>query len=403
MNSLSEGSPSKYARSVLEDFLKIDDLPRKNRRYVASLIKKMKRGKMINLRHVKGKIIACVDGVETHRRSYSLEEFNKKILAGLIDKHCQIAVHRDSKTDEVKFIEVYHRLVVITIITDRGPMPLAWIYQESEAGKQFEDWLKSGGKSEDMPRTDPEKNAAEKLKQEGELTALKKLLKDLKEENSQYLPFDVLIGDGLYDKSSILTEVERLGIALVAVHKDERRNLHQQAEEDFTTQKPMISWSENGRGFEGWQKIYEDNNINRGNKKVKIVRVIRTAGSASVDNYFYCSNLNFITPRFVEWCRHYRWKEENGFNAWTNQWKLLKHVFHHSHAASDAMVGLIFISVILVENYRRGNLKRGGYRGLGSQSLALFFREIIKGFDINSRKEFLVFLTAYLRPSSASP
>jgi len=113
LNMLSQGSAANYSRSVLENFLNINGLPRTLRRYVASLIKKMKRGKMINLEHVKGKIIASVDGVETYRVQYSPEEFYKKVAAGLIDKHCQIAVHKNSKTTEIEYCEAYHRLVVI--------------------------------------------------------------------------------------------------------------------------------------------------------------------------------------------------------------------------------------------------------------------------------------------------
>jgi len=133
MNSISRGSAAKYSRSVLEDYLKIDGLPRRIRLYVQSLIKKMKRGKMINLSHVKGKVVASVDGVETNRKSYSLTNFIAEVMAGRLDRHCQIAVRIDSKTNEIQGIDVYQRLVVICIITDRGPMPIAWSYQDSQA------------------------------------------------------------------------------------------------------------------------------------------------------------------------------------------------------------------------------------------------------------------------------
>jgi len=122
---------------------------------------------------------------------------------------------------------------------------------------------------------------------------------------------------------------------------------------------------------------------------VKIVRVVRREGSESVDNYFYCSNRSWITPYFVEWCRYYRWKLENGFNAWTNKWNLLKHVFNHTYAACDAMIGLIFLSIIFVENYRRGNLNRGNQKY--SLTLKLFFNEVIKSISYRTRNDFLIF------------
>ncbi|MCP4343469.1 MAG: hypothetical protein GY799_32475 [Desulfobulbaceae bacterium] len=302
LNSLSQGSSAKYSRSVLVDFLSIEGLPRRLRRYVTSLIKKMKRGKMISLEHVKGKVIASVDGVETHRKKYSPEEFSWDVLAGLIDKHCQIAMYKDSETGEIDHIEVYHRLVVICIITDRGPMPLAWAYQESEAGKQYKVWLEEGAKIDKMPRSD--KDSGEKLKQEGELTVLKKLMADLREDFPRGIPFEVLIGDGLYDKATVLADLEKHGVSLIAVHKNEKRKLRQEASDDFSTERPSRSWSENGKTYEGWEGVYEDNNINRIDQRVKIIRVIRWTGRESVDNFFYCSNRNFMTPRFVEWCRY---------------------------------------------------------------------------------------------------
>ena len=123
---------------------------------------------------------------------------------------------------------------------------------------------------------------------------------------------------------------------------------------------PDRAWEEVKRHFEGWSGNYLDEHLLRGDKKIKIVRVKRRNREGQViDNYFYCSAKSWITPRLVEWCRHYRWKGENGFNAWTNQWRLLKHVFYQTAAACDAMLGLIFIAINGAVNYRFGNLRRG--------------------------------------------
>lgn len=389
MNSLSQGMPRKFSRSVLDDFLALDGLPRQLRKYLKSLIRKMRRGKMINLEHVRGKIVASVDGVETSRVRYLPEDFFKKVSSGLIGNHCQVAVHRNKNTGEIEAFEVYHRLVVICIITDRGPMPLAWEFQQSDAGLCFLNWLKAGKELDSMPCS--QDDSVEKMKQEGELTTLKTLLDRLKNDYPNRAPFDVLIGDGLYDKSTILELVEEFGATLVAVHKDKRRSLYQMAEDDFSSQRPASEWSENKKSYEAWAKVYEDNNINRLDKKVKIVRIIRRLGCESVENYFYCSDRSFITPRFVEWCRHYRWKEENGFNAWTNNWNLLKHTFSNKRAVADAMIALIFISIILVENFRKGHLRRGKKKV--EQSLRLFFRLISGGISRYSGPQFLKLLT----------
>lgn len=151
------------------------------------------------------------------------------------------------------------------------------------------------------------------------------------------------------------------------------------AEEAFTTRAPDKIWNEMNRGLEGWSGVFIDENLIREDKNVKIVRVLRRNQDGTlIDNYFYCSNKAWINPHLVEWCRHYRWKEENGFNAWTNQWHLLKHVFTGAAAACDAMIGFIFIAIISVVNYQHGNLKRAGRKF--KMTLKCFFHKVYAGF-----------------------
>ena len=308
------------SRSVLEDFLKIEQLPYQLRKYIKAMIKKMKKGKMINLDNVMGKVIASVDGIEIFRTTYTPTAFYNAIQTGKICKFCQIVVHRDKKTGEITSYETYHRLVIICLITNRGPMPFQWAFQESNGYKRYAKWLTSESMKKNVPHNEIDGG---KVKQEGELTVLHSLLDELYDEFDGRLPFDVLIGDGLYDKAPVIDKVEKYGASLIAVHKNKSRTLHEQAKEDFTTCNPFFVWREDQKSYEGWYKTYEDPNREE-SKKVRIVRVIREQnGKEPVDNYFYCSNERWIRPRFVEWCRHYRWKEENGFNAWrvTKVWE----------------------------------------------------------------------------------
>jgi hypothetical protein len=282
-------------------------------------------------------------------------------------------------------------VVVICLISERGPIPLAWRYQQSGAGAKYAAWLASGAADKLHPADEV---SAERAKQEGELTVLRILLSEIHSLFSGKMPFDILMGDGLYDKATVLEQVERYGVALVAVHKDERRSLRKEAEEDFSTRKPDAEWEEIQRSFEGWSGIYLDENLSRDDQQVKIVRVKRrNTDGQIVDNYFYCSNRSWISPRVVEWCRHYRWQEENGFNAWTNLWGVFKHIFHHTAAACDAMIGLIFVAVITVQNYRFGNLRRGGR--IARATLREFFIEVASGYYM-IRRSFREFLQLYL-------
>jgi hypothetical protein len=395
MTSLNEVSQhAELSRSVLEDFLNLKGLPCRLRKFIKSMIKRMKRGKMINLEHVQGKYLASVDGIETFRKSMKPAAFFSAVQQGLIGSQCQVSVHRDSKTAAITHYEIYHRIVIVCMISARGPFPLAWGYQQSTAGETYRAWLSAGGLAKSHPRDGAE---GEMAKQDGELTVFKKLLSEITFGNGGKLPFDIIVGDGLYDKAPVLQEVERCGAVLIAVHKDARRILHKDAEEEFTTRIPEKMWSEMKRVFEGWSGVFIDQYISRTDQTIKIIRVVRRHNDGTaVDNYFYCSNKTWITPRLAEWCRHYRWKEENGFNAWTNDWNLLKHVFHHTAAACDAMIGFIFITIIVVVNYQKGNLRRGGRTF--SKTLKTFFRNMTTGFGA-SKKNIGDLLHEYLQPT----
>jgi len=63
------------------------------------MIKKMKKGKMINLDNVMGKVIASVDGIEIFRTTYTPTAFYSAIQKGKICKFCQIVAHKDKKTE----------------------------------------------------------------------------------------------------------------------------------------------------------------------------------------------------------------------------------------------------------------------------------------------------------------
>jgi hypothetical protein len=337
LTSLNELSAhTGVSRSVLEDFLKLEGLGSRLRKFVKAMIKRMKRGKMINLENVGGKSLAAVDGVETFRKRFSEEDFQNAILSGAIDSHCQVSVHHDPKTHDIIAYETYHRIVIICMISERGPFPVSWAYQQSAAYLVFKKWILNGCIREDHPSVE---GSVEKRKQEGD------------------------------SMSMVLTA--------------------------NTTRQPDKLWNEMKREFEGWSEVFIDQHIKKADKNIKIVRVVRRHGDGTVvDNYFYCSNKSWITPRLVEWCRHYRWREENGFNSWTNEWSLLKHVFHHSAAACDAMIGFIFIAIISVVNYQLGNLRRGGRKF--KKTLKDFFRDVISGYK-NSGKTLREHLLTYLQ------
>ena len=387
MNSISkrfkqENSGRTLSRSVIEAFLKRPEFPNILKTKLKSIITIMKRGKMLDLKNVKGKIVAAIDGVETYRRRYSPSAFKESIMKGKFCKYCLISVHMDKKTKKIIRYETYHRVSVISILTDRGAMPIAYAYHQSDGYKRYKKFFEKEDRNPFILANKMHVFGKIKVKQEGELSACSNLIKYLLNEKTEKLPFDILIGDALYDKSSVIDEIEKYGSALVSVLKNKNRILRKKANKDSILEKTSSGWSKKKTKYLAWSKSYKDDNRSN-SKSVKIVRVIRKEGTLKeVDNFFYCSDKRWLTPKLVEYCRNYRWQEENGFNSWTNQWGLLKHMFHHESTACDSMLGLIFITIIGVENFRKGNLKRGKKPRTHRFSFKDFMNELYSGYKM---------------------
>ena len=99
---------------------------------------------MLNLDNVKGKTIASVDGVETYRKRYDPLNFYDAVRRGIIHKYSQVSVHKDKNDNKILYYEVYQRVVIICLITNRGPMPFTWGFQESNAYMKYAKWLEKG-------------------------------------------------------------------------------------------------------------------------------------------------------------------------------------------------------------------------------------------------------------------
>ena len=55
-------------------------------------------------------------------------------------------------------------------------------------------------------------------------------------------------------------------------------------------------------------------------------------------------------------------------------------MFHHNSTACDSILGLIFITIIGVENFRKGNLKRGKSPKSYGLSLKDFIKKLYAGY-----------------------
>lgn len=341
-----------------------------------SVVATMKRGNMLEYEGVYGGTVACVDGVETHRQHYDIDEFESAVSRDMVCPLCNVAVKRNGKTNEIIGYDTYHRLVLISALSTRGTIPLVWEFQTSDFGKRYQSWLKRKAKVMtrmakqsssvqtrmvallDKRKPDTAERSIERAKQEGELTILTALLKRLGPER---LPFDYIVGDGLYSKAGVGELVEKGGACLVAVLKEEKRIVRENAREDFFMRPADRTWIDlKNRDCQGWIGEYEDKNRTGENKLIRVVRVVRRDQTGQeFDNYFYCSNNAALSPISVERLRAGRWGIEDSFNCWTNRWGFLKHIFHHTERACRSVLSLYLLVSSMVHNYRFGNLKRG--------------------------------------------
>jgi hypothetical protein len=252
-------------------------------------------------------------------------------------------------------IRLYHRVVVISIMSTHGALPLFFrICRPREAV------------------LDPLKVSDIRFKSDCELSCAKELLVEIAGRFGGRLPFDVVAGDALMANAPFMELVESLGSAGIFIFKQENRKLYQQAKTEFTGNSlgfniQQTTWnkdpSNKGRTFKAQWGHYLDQNRKGKDKNVKIFEIKRTElDQTSTTGMAIASDKEFITARLVEEVRYAKWANlENGvFNDLTNIWGTLKHLFFHKANALQSMLYLQFLALIAYRCYCYGNLKRGG-------------------------------------------
>ena len=328
-----------------------------NSLYVANNLRLLKQATSCN------GIVALIDGIDLGQVHRGLEK-------------CDFCLERLCG-DEVRY---YHRVVVISIMSKYGPLPLFFRYcRPTEVS------------------INPLEVSAEKFKSDCELSCTKMLLVEVAERFGGKLPFNIVASDALMANAPFMNLVETLGSAGVFIFKQENRRLYRQAKADFTGQTLGFGVQEkywdkdpSGRGrtfFSQWSS-YVDNNREGENKNVKIFQTTRTETDGSqMTGMAITSDNRLITPELVEELRFAKWNNlENGvFNALTTQWKTLKHLFFHSPNAMQSMLFLQFMALITYQFYCFGNLTRGGRRFIGT--VRDFFKQmIVTLFSIRGRQ-----------------
>jgi hypothetical protein len=262
-------------------------------------------------------------------------------------RHCEACLirhvkikHKDGSEEVVE--QYYHRYVVAMLIDERFDIVL-----------DFEPLL-------------PEElrpDADQKERDEGELTAAKRLLRRVKKT---YSWLDVVLGDGLYANGPFLTVVKEIGMGAIVVAKKEG---------DEPLREALHLWDRKPP-----DKIYDDEvkrehvelwdcpdleTLSSYDGPIRVVRAeITDLDDAEAERRTWCflvtGKATKLTARQVLRGGRGRWHLENtGFDQWTQHWKF-EHVFTHKDNAIKALYWLFFVAYNLLTLFLYRQLRSYG-------------------------------------------
>jgi hypothetical protein len=266
--------------------------------------------------------------------------FNDNLYAAVIDGHessasylrcCDKCLQREIKTNKGKVIQFYHRHVMAVLLC-----------------KDFVFLL-------DLELQRPG---------EEEVAAATRLLKRIFLNYPR--AFDVVIADGLYVRAPFFKTVNNHGKHMIAVLKDDRRDLIQDAMGIFNQQQPAVfqqktvtrqCWDIDG--FTSWTSFGNEVRVVRSVETTTVCRQKTGKKECSVSEWMWVTTLSkemVQTKTFVE-TAHRRWDIENkAFNELTSYWHA-DHVYRHAVGAIESFWLITMLAYNLFHAFIRLNLK----------------------------------------------
>ena len=191
--------------------------------------------------------------------------------------------------------------------------------------------------------------------------------------------FDVLTVDGLYARTGFFSLAQLHNKHVIAVLKDDRRDLLQDAASLFEHAEPMLTWEDKSgqyavcddEGFLTWESV---------NCPVRVVMAIERKlekGRMTTKRWFWVTTMSikFALTRTVWRIGHARWDIENRFfNDAVNHYALDRAYMHHPTAILVIAMTLATV-LILVNAFYLLNLKPATRARHTKQSLVEQFKE----------------------------
>jgi len=306
------------------------------------------------------------------RAVYSRRKRNKSLPAffggwtGLIlDGHessssflrcCPGCLRRTIRTAKGERVQYYHRLVVATLLCGRERLPL-----DVEVQRPGEE----------------------------EVACAIRLLERVLRQYPR--AFDVVVADGLYLRADFFNFVTRHGREVIAVLKDERRDLMKDARALFGSLPPTILWRGKTRcecwdieGFGSWENIDNPVRVVRSLEHSTVHRQRDGQPEQRVSEWIWATSIRKSRLRTEGILRfgHGRWAIENegGFNALVNEWHA-DHVYKHTVNAILAFWLVTMLVFNLFYAFINRNLKpvrRAGHTAkYWAEQIAADFRQAI--------------------------
>jgi Transposase DDE domain len=178
--------------------------------------------------------------------------------------------------------------------------------------------------------------------------------------------FDVVVADGLYARAPFFKTVTAHGKHVIAVLKDNRRDLLQDAMSLFDQQQPVVFQQKavtrecwDMEGFTTWPQFANDVRVVRSLETTKVLRQKTGEIEESVSDWMWVTTIpqqRVPTKTFVD-IGHGRWDIENkAFNELVTYWHA-DHVYKHSVGAIEAFWLITMLAYNLFHAFITLNLK----------------------------------------------
>jgi hypothetical protein len=286
------------------------------RSVIRCVYSQLKRNKALHALRA-GMIALILDGHETHCSQ-------KRCCKGCLQRRLR------NKHGEEK-IEYYHRHVMASLVFKGICLPL-----DMEPQRPGEDEVKCA------------------------MRLLERILKDYPRA------FDLIIADGLYAQARFFKFIIKHGKDVIAVLKDDRRELFRDAQGLFKKEKSTVyqegmvkkeCWDI--EEFRSWDQLDYPVRVVCSRETRKIKRQKTKAFEEEVTQWVWVSTIakrRLDTQNFIKFA-HDRWKiENNGFHELVNYWHS-DHIYRHDPVAIEAFGLVTMLAYILFHAFIGRNLK----------------------------------------------